>query len=106
MRLRLSSMLFAAVVLLIAQYGRPVSAGISSIAQTTAADEVQYATMARQAAAASASSAAAANNAPAAPNSAAAGQSAARVQFSNSVILFDVGDISATVRQNGRVANW
>jgi hypothetical protein len=106
MRSRLSSWLLAAAVVLAATVLQPAAAGIASIAETTAADDVQYATMAQQSAVASASSGAQASKEPSGQSGTTAANNTPSVHFSSSVILFDVGDISATVRQNGRVANW
>lgn len=106
MRCRLGSLLLAAAVLLAANLVHHAAAGISSITGTSAADSVQYATMARQSAVASIDSAVQASKQPEAQKGAEPANNTGSVQFSSSVILFDVGDVTATVRQNGRVANW
>lgn len=62
--------------------------------------------MARQSAVASIDSAVQASKQPEAQEGAEPANNTGSVQFSSSVILFDVGDVTATVRQNGRVANW
>lgn len=99
------------------------AAGIASVTKATGISEVQYATLAQNFNQTSLNTSSTASTGSITSDSSSSGSSTSGtsssavptysnavltrpVQFSSSVILFDIGDISSTVRQNGRAANW